>query len=280
MSTLPDGIDTFLGAAGWAGAQIAPLTGDASFRRYFRVHHEGRSAMLMHAPPPEEPRVFLHVGRWLIDQQIRVPLIYAEDLDKGWVLIEDFGDARMRDWLDENPHAEEAAYAAAIAVPMTLGAAGMAFADDTVEQGQALRAGLQALGADRGEGLVDIGPSLCRPDELFVAGHRHHHRLGLAMSTDEHRLGLGVLDPLQRRRQRRTELTKRQHLSTHTPSAYPNAYTFEYATRNGPDHAGPGPRTHPGGHRGRQSWLPGRGGVVAEQRALPPVAGTGGVPRR
>ena len=109
MSTLPDGIDTFLGAAGWAGAQIAPLTGDASFRRYFRVHHEGRSAMLMHAPPPEEPRVFLHVGRWLIDQQIRVPLIYAEDLDKGWVLIEDFGDARMRDWLDENPQGEEEA---------------------------------------------------------------------------------------------------------------------------------------------------------------------------
>ena len=114
MSTLPDGIDTFLGAAGWAGAQIAPLTGDASFRRYFRVHHEGRSAMLMHAPPPEEPRVFLHVGRWLIDQQIRVPLIYAEDLDKGWVLIEDFGDARMRDWLDENPQGEEEAYAGAI----------------------------------------------------------------------------------------------------------------------------------------------------------------------
>ena len=68
MTTLPDGIHDFLGAAGWAGAQIAPLTGDASFRRYFRVHHEGRSAMLMHAPPPEEPRVFLHVGRWLIDE--------------------------------------------------------------------------------------------------------------------------------------------------------------------------------------------------------------------
>ena len=36
MTTLPDGIHDFLGAAGWAGAQIAPLTGDASFRRYFR----------------------------------------------------------------------------------------------------------------------------------------------------------------------------------------------------------------------------------------------------
>ncbi|MBH1944188.1 phosphotransferase [Erythrobacter sp. YJ-T3-07] len=114
MTTLPDGIHDFLGAAGWAGAQIAPLTGDASFRRYFRLHHEGKSAMLMHAPPPEEPREFLHVGRWLLDQQIRAPQIYAEDLDNGWVLIEDFGDARMRDWLDENPAAEDEAYAAAI----------------------------------------------------------------------------------------------------------------------------------------------------------------------
>jgi hypothetical protein len=114
MSTLPDGIHEFLGAAGWAGAQIAPLTGDASFRRYFRLHHEGKRAMLMHAPPPEEPREFLHVGRWLLDQQIRAPQIYAEDLDNGWVLIEDFGDARMRDWLDENPAAEDEAYAAAI----------------------------------------------------------------------------------------------------------------------------------------------------------------------
>lgn len=114
MSTLPSGIHDFLGAAGWAGAQIAPLTGDASFRRYFRLHHSGKSAMLMHAPPPEDPREFLHVGRWLLDNEIRAPQIYAEDLTKGWVLIEDFGDARMRDWLDENPGGEEAAYAAAI----------------------------------------------------------------------------------------------------------------------------------------------------------------------
>ena len=114
MTTLPDGIHDFLGAAGWAGAQIAPLTGDASFRRYFRLHHQGKSAMLMHAPPPEEPREFLHVGRWLLDNEIRAPQIYAEDLDNGWVLIEDFGDARMRDWLDDNPAGEEAAYTAAI----------------------------------------------------------------------------------------------------------------------------------------------------------------------
>src|SRR6478672_11802204 len=47
----------FLAASGWAGAEILPLAGDASFRRYFRVVHEDRSAVLMDAPPPhEDPR--------------------------------------------------------------------------------------------------------------------------------------------------------------------------------------------------------------------------------
>lgn len=114
MSTLPPGIHEFLDAAGWAGAGIAPLTGDASFRRYFRIRKADGRAMLMNAPADEKPQEFLDVARWLLDHQIRAPEIYAEDLANGWILIEDFGDDRMRDWLDENPHAEEAAYAAAI----------------------------------------------------------------------------------------------------------------------------------------------------------------------
>ena len=114
-SDLPDGIDRFLDSAGWGAAQIAPLAGDASFRRYFRVQHGGEKAMLMHAPPPEEdPKPFLHVAKWLADAGQRAPAILAEDADAGWVLTEDFGDDRMRDWLDDNPAGEEASYAAAI----------------------------------------------------------------------------------------------------------------------------------------------------------------------
>ena len=54
---LPDGIEPFLNQAGWAGAQIDALPGDASFRRYFRVTKPGKSAMLMDAPPPNEDPV-------------------------------------------------------------------------------------------------------------------------------------------------------------------------------------------------------------------------------
>ncbi|MGX7925817.1 aminoglycoside phosphotransferase family protein [Tsuneonella sp. HG094] len=115
MSELPAGLIDFLDRAGWGGAAIDPIPGDASFRRYFRVSHAGRKAMLMHAPPPhEDPNPFIHVGDWLIDNGMRGPEIYAAEPDAGWVLIEDFGDDRMRDWLDANPDGETAAYKAAI----------------------------------------------------------------------------------------------------------------------------------------------------------------------
>jgi len=113
--SLPAGIDEFLSSAGWGGSEIEPLAGDASFRRYFRIRQDGRSAMLMDAPPPhEDPGPFIDVGNWLIEQGHRAPAIYAEDRAAGHVLIEDFGHDRMRDWLDLNPEAEQATYERAI----------------------------------------------------------------------------------------------------------------------------------------------------------------------
>ena len=112
---LPAGLDEFLENAGWGGAEVEPLLGDASFRRYFRVRQGPRTAMLMDAPPPhEDPRPFLHVGKWLLQHGLRAPAIHAEHPDRGLVLIEDFGVDRMRDWLDEHAHAEEETYSRAI----------------------------------------------------------------------------------------------------------------------------------------------------------------------
>jgi len=112
---LPDGIDEFLAAAGWGGAAIEPLAGDASFRRYFRVADGPKSAMLMDAPPPnEDPGPFLDVGEWLAAHGHRAPAIHAADRTRGLVLLEDFGNDRMRDWLEDNPGAEDATYRKAI----------------------------------------------------------------------------------------------------------------------------------------------------------------------
>ena len=114
-STLPAGIDAFLARAGWAGAVIEPLPGDASFRRYFRVRRGDQAAMLMHAPPPQEdPQPFLRAARWLDGNGLRAPHILAEEAGEGWVLLEDFGDARMREYVDAWPQDEDAVYRAAI----------------------------------------------------------------------------------------------------------------------------------------------------------------------
>src|SRR3546814_10796124 len=115
-SDLPADLDPFLAGAGWAGAAVEPLPGDASFRRYCRIRKPGgETAMLMDAPPPnEDPGPFLRAARWLDANGMRAPRILAEDAPRGLVLIEDFGPARMRAYLAQWPDDEEAIYKAAV----------------------------------------------------------------------------------------------------------------------------------------------------------------------
>ncbi len=114
-SQLPEGVESFLADAGWAGAEVEALPGDASFRRYFRIRQGEGSALLMDAPPPhEDPAPFLHVGKWLAEHGMRAPQIYAEAPARGLVLLEDFGFDRMRDWLDLHADAETETYRKAV----------------------------------------------------------------------------------------------------------------------------------------------------------------------
>ena len=110
--TPPAAAPDFLKRAGWDDAEILPLAGDASFRRYFRVLAPGRRAVLMDAPPPhEDPRPFLTVAEHLIQLGFSAPRTLAADLGQGLVLLEDFGDARMREVVDAAPESELRVYA-------------------------------------------------------------------------------------------------------------------------------------------------------------------------
>lgn len=112
--TPPAGAAAFIDSLGWAG-EIVPLAGDASFRRYFRVRADGRQAVLMDAPPPhEDPRPFIGVAGWLKTHGFPAPVIIGADLDQGLVLLEDFGDARMREAIDDNPGETLALYERAV----------------------------------------------------------------------------------------------------------------------------------------------------------------------
>jgi hypothetical protein len=108
----PESAGEFLASCGWAGSQIEPLAGDASFRRYFRVlRDDGHQAVLMDAPPPhEDPRPFISVAEWLVSVGLSAPEILARDLERGLLLLGDFGDDRLREALDLAPDRERELY--------------------------------------------------------------------------------------------------------------------------------------------------------------------------
>ncbi len=111
----PASAPQFLSDLGWGDGEILPLAGDASFRRYFRVQAPGRSAILMDAPPPhEDPRPFIAIAKWLTARGFAAPEIHGEDLAQGLVLLQDFGDARMRETVDAAPESELRLYEAAV----------------------------------------------------------------------------------------------------------------------------------------------------------------------
>ncbi len=119
--TPPLAAPDFLARSGWGEAQILPLAGDASFRRYFRVIALGRKAVLMDAPPPhEDPRPFMHVAEHLTAIGLRAPAILASDLDAGLLLIEDFGDHRMREAVDADLSRESEVYRGVVDVLVEL----------------------------------------------------------------------------------------------------------------------------------------------------------------
>jgi aminoglycoside/choline kinase family phosphotransferase len=86
-------LDGFLATAGWGGATRRLLAADASFRHYQRVFLDGRTAVLMVAPPDKEPVApFLAVQERLVAMQLSPPRLLGADRREGLLLLEDLGD--------------------------------------------------------------------------------------------------------------------------------------------------------------------------------------------
>ncbi|NNL56688.1 MAG: phosphotransferase [Pseudomonadales bacterium] len=73
------------------------VAGDASFRRYFRLFAADDSYIVMDAPPAQENvPAFIEVANTLRKAGLRAPCIYAQDIEQGFLLLEDFGDQMLK----------------------------------------------------------------------------------------------------------------------------------------------------------------------------------------
>ena len=114
MTTRDALIRDFLASMPWGAADIKPLAGDASNRRYLRLHMPGtdQTAVLMDAPPEtgEDIRPFMKIAVYLSGQGLSAPQILAADEANGLLLLEDLGDALFARVLKDAPQQEALLY--------------------------------------------------------------------------------------------------------------------------------------------------------------------------
>ena len=83
--------------------QCLPVSGDASFRRYFRLHSHGMTWILMDAPPEkEDSHPFVQIARAWEPLDIHAPIVHAVDLEQGYMLLSDLGDTVYLDQLNSD----------------------------------------------------------------------------------------------------------------------------------------------------------------------------------
>ncbi len=81
------------GELGSEDFHLRPASSDASFRRYWRLVHQGASTILMDAPPPvEDCGRFADLSRRFRTIGLNTPAILAEDRANGFLMLTDFGD--------------------------------------------------------------------------------------------------------------------------------------------------------------------------------------------
>jgi aminoglycoside/choline kinase family phosphotransferase len=93
------------------GAELQPASGDASFRRYFRVRAGGQTFIAMDAPPPQEDcQPFMRVSGYLEAMRLNAPRVIESDPEQGFLLLTDLGEVQYFDRLRQQPAAAPALY--------------------------------------------------------------------------------------------------------------------------------------------------------------------------
>lgn len=94
---------SFLRDAGWGEAARDPMDADFSSRHFSRLRRAGskpETAILMQAAADQKTDAFVHLAHLLRRLGVAAPDLYASDIHRGMVLMEDFGQSNCGQMLN------------------------------------------------------------------------------------------------------------------------------------------------------------------------------------
>ncbi|MEA3374384.1 MAG: phosphotransferase [Campylobacterota bacterium] len=197
-------IKAWLEAIGWRDYNVEIASEDASFRRYFRLQHSDKNYILMDSSLEKESLTpFLDVTGRLLASGVNAPNIIEQNLDDGFLIIEDFGSVHYLDILDESNYKD--LYIKAIKTIVNMQASdarGLPIYDKAflrfemeLMQEWFLEKYLKLSLSDEQKKLIDetldsiADVVLSQPQNLFV--HRDYHSRNMLLTPADQ---LGVID--------------------------------------------------------------------------------------
>jgi aminoglycoside/choline kinase family phosphotransferase len=96
-----DKIREWLDTTQYKDYSIEVASADASFRKYYRLKKDDKTYILMDSSLEKESlKPFIQVSEKLLHVKVNAPKIYKKDIQKGYLVIEDFDNTNLLDILD------------------------------------------------------------------------------------------------------------------------------------------------------------------------------------
>ncbi|GAB4165658.1 MAG: phosphotransferase [Rickettsiaceae bacterium] len=78
-----------------------PMVGDAGMRSYYRVKDNKTSFVVMDCPPDyAEVEIFANISKFLLERGFSAPQVFKQNLEQGFLLLEDFGNVSIKKYLE------------------------------------------------------------------------------------------------------------------------------------------------------------------------------------
>ena len=182
--------------------QLAPVSGDASFRKYYRLVTGTKNLIVVDAPPQRENSLqFARVREMLDANGLTVPELMAADYENGFMLVSDFGNESYFQAAYDKSRAE-GLYSDAIRSLLKIQCIDPCRWEIPCYDSEFIRRELTIfeewfidsfLGIDRFAGFADVADYLveCALHQPQVVMHRDYHSRNLMVTGSS---GPGILD--------------------------------------------------------------------------------------